>query len=68
MKTKTNEPQRYAIHSDNSGHDYFILVDIDMTDLFYEWVAATDGDKETDLDFEKYRIDGTFTFTDPRCE
>ena len=61
-------PQRYRIMSDNSGHEYFIKVEDEK--LFEAWVEATEAD-ETDYegpDFDENRIDGRFTFTDPRCE
>ena len=62
------QAQRYSIVSDNSGHEYFVKVE--EVDDFYTWVEATDEDDE-DIDIGKYddnRIDGRFTFTDPRCE
>lgn len=59
---------RYRLASDNSGHKYAIKVKDE--EAFYQWVAATE-DEEIGLeyegpDFEENRIDGRFTFTDPR--
>jgi len=61
---KTKEPQRYAIGGDNSGHEYFIKVE--ELDEFYKW--AEDEDTEDPDKYDEYRIDGHFTFTDPRNE
>jgi hypothetical protein len=60
------EPQRYELCSDESGHEYFIPVE--QKKEFYKWVESTENDEDTDFDFDDCRIDGTFTFTDPRCE
>lgn len=57
---------RYQICGDESGHEYFVPVD--QVDAFYAWVQATGDGDETDQDFEDNRIDGRFTFTDPRNE
>jgi len=56
--------QRYAIGSDNSGHEYFIKVE--ELDEFHKW--AEDDDPEDPGKYEEFRIDGHFTFTDPRCD
>jgi len=56
--------QRYAIGGDNSGHEYFIKVE--ELDEFYKW--AEDEDTEDPGKYDEYRIDGHFTFTDPRNE
>lgn len=66
MKTE----QRYRIMGDDSGHEYFVPVD--QESLFEQWVAYTE-EVHADLDytgpdFEDNRIDGRFTFTDPRNE
>jgi hypothetical protein len=63
-------PQRYRIMGDDSGHEYFIPVDDEG--MFEAWVAYTE-EVHADLgydgeDFEENRIDGRFTFTDPRNE
>jgi len=69
MKKTKSEPQRYRICSDDSGHEYFIRVD--QTELFEAWVESFD-DQDGELtpytgpDFEDSRIDGRFTFTDPK--
>jgi hypothetical protein len=58
---------RYRVLSDDSGHEYF--VQIKDEDVFYRWVAAEGGYAEDGYegpDFEENRIDGRFTFTDPR--
>jgi hypothetical protein len=65
---KQKSAQRYSICGDNSGHDYFIPVE--QVDEFYKWAEAGE-DEESYIDLSKYddnRIDGKFTFTDPRCE
>jgi hypothetical protein len=61
---------RYLIVSDNSGHDYYIPVD--RSD---EWAAWLDTAEDADCvwvlpEVPEYakRIDGRFTFTDPKCE
>lgn len=62
-------PQRYCICGDDSGHEYFIPVG--QVAQFAKWVEWTEGDGDHDYDgpeFDGNRIDGTFTFTDPRCE
>lgn len=59
-------PQRYKLCSDDSGHEYF--VPIDKVDEFYAWVEDVYTEKEYSVDFEDNRIDGRFTFTDPRNE
>ena len=62
-------PQRFRICSDESGHDYFIPVE--LVDQFYAWVESCEDDTESGYDgpgFDDHRIDGRFTFTDPRCE
>ena len=62
--------KRYKILSDDSGHEYFVLVEQEK--LFDEWVASyEEEDFDGDYlgpDFNANRIDGRFTFTDPRCE
>jgi hypothetical protein len=65
-----SKEQRYRICGDNSGHEYFIKVE--DVDAFYQWVESTE-DEEIALeyegpDFEENRIDGRFTFTDPKNE
>lgn len=62
-------PQRYRIVGDNSGHEYFIKVEDE--EIFEEWVESTEAYENVGYegpDFEDNRIDGRFTFTDPRCE
>jgi hypothetical protein len=56
--------------SDDSGHDYYIRVqDVDLFEAWVEYYASEDdGPKYNGPDFTDNRIDGTFTFTDPRCE
>jgi len=58
---------RYRLMSDDSGHRYYIP--IGMEKQFERWVE-NEGmpEKDTDTDFNACRIDGHFTFTDPRCE
>jgi hypothetical protein len=63
-------PKRYSIIGDDSGHEYFVLVEQEKE--FYEWVASFEESNEekeyNGPDFEENRIDGRFTFTDPRNE
>jgi Fe-S cluster assembly iron-binding protein IscA len=64
---KTPE-RRYSIQSDGDGHEYF--VEVGMEGEFQAWV---DAEYESSIEYEGYdykknRIDGRFTFTDPRCE
>jgi hypothetical protein len=60
--------QRYVLLSDDSGHEYFIKVGDEGA--FDSWVAFyEDDDQDGDYvgpDFNENRIDGRFTFTDPR--
>jgi hypothetical protein len=58
---------RYRIGSDNSGHRYFYLVDREAE--FSAWQELDEDDERswTEPSFAT-RIDGRFTFTDPRCE
>lgn len=68
-KTKTTklEVTRYTIRGDDSGHRYFIPVH--LSDMFDKWVESfeADGGEYDGIDFDANRIDGHFTFTDPRC-
>lgn len=59
--------ERYFIGGDNSGHEYFVPVS--RKEDFYAW-AELDPDDEAGWETPDYatRIDGRFTFTDPRCE
>jgi hypothetical protein len=58
---------RYRIGSDNSGHRYFYPVDKEAE--FSAWQELDEDDERswTEPSFAT-RIDGRFTFTDPRCE
>lgn len=58
--------QRYAIASDDSGHQYYVRVE--KLDEFYEWVENFDPYQDDDEPPHGERIDGKFTFTDPRCD
>ena len=62
--------QRYRIMGDDSGHDYFIPVGQEKD--FEKWVASFSDECEDEYyqgpDFQENRIDGRFTFTDPRCD
>ena len=60
------EPRRYAIHS---GGDHKYFVEVGMEGEFEAWIDSELGNRLYDgYDYEKNRIDGHFTFTDPRCE
>jgi hypothetical protein len=59
--------QRYRITGDGSGHRYFIKVGEE--ELFESWVESQDAYENVGYegpDFNERRIDGRFTFTDPR--
>lgn len=60
--------QRYTICGDDSGHKYFVKAE-DVND-FYTWVESFDiiGSEYEGPEFTYNRIDGCFTFTDPKCE
>lgn len=62
--------QRYCLASDNSGHRYAIKVEDE--DAFYAWVDVTEDPEAAchyeGPEFDDNRIDGRFTFTDPRNE
>lgn len=61
---------RYRIMSDDSGHEYFVPVDEET--WFEGWLLTFEDDvieeNYAGPDYEKNRIDGNFTFTDPRCD
>jgi len=63
-ETKKTEPRRFCIMGDSSGHEYFIP--LDQVEQFETWANDVYNDDEGP-DFDDNRIDGTFTFTDPRC-
>lgn len=62
--------RRYTIQGDDSGHEYF--VEVGMEGEFECWLSTfEDNIAEENYeghDYEKNRIDGRFTFTDPRNE
>jgi hypothetical protein len=64
-RTAEKKVTRYRIMSDGD-HDYFISVGKELE--FEAWVEQQENGELTDDNFEENRIDGTFTFTDPRCE
>ncbi len=68
MANKTSD-KRYRIIGDDSGHEYFI--EVSQEELFEAWVES-EGSYENigyeGPDFDENRIDGRFTFTDPRCD
>jgi hypothetical protein len=61
---------RYRIRGDNSGHKYFVPVD--QEEIFDLWLRTFEDDFDPEFnhydgpDFDENRIDGRFTFTDPR--
>jgi hypothetical protein len=63
--------RRYSIQSDGD-HDYF--VEVGMEGEFEHWLSAEENHGlRTEIgysghDYEENRIDGRFTFTDPRNE
>lgn len=66
---KAKKEIRYVIRGDDSGHDYFVPVGLEKA--FEEWVDWTANYQDgpyTGPDFDENRIDGRFTFTDPKCE
>lgn len=76
LEVPMSEPARYALVSDNDGHQY--ACPVELVDDFHAAVEACDAywgpnadyaskapDDPGDLD-GVVRIDGTFTFTDPR--
>jgi len=59
--------RRFKIVGDNSGHEYYIPVDCSSDwDTFME--IPEDDERSWDVPQYAVRIDGRFTFTDPRCE
>jgi hypothetical protein len=59
--------QRYRIKGDNHGHEYFVPVDQEFS--FEVWLESSyENVGYEGPDFNENRIDGRFTFTDPRCE
>jgi hypothetical protein len=66
MTNPTPAELRYRIVGDNSGHKYYIPVD--RTD---DWSKFTELDEDDERSWAvpgyAVRIDGDFTFTDPRC-
>lgn len=65
-------PLRYRIMGDDSGHEYFVPTD--QEEIFELWLKTfEDGwDEEYNVydgpSFEANRIDGRFTFSEPRNE
>lgn len=58
---------RYFIDSDNSGHEYYVPVS--RREDFDKWSQLPEDDEEGwETPDYATRIDGRFTFTDPRCE
>lgn len=55
---------RYKVLSDDSGHEYWVKVGDE--DAFYAWAEDIYQDEDHPYDFEDNRIEGSFTFTDPR--
>lgn len=59
--------ERYFIGVDNSGHQYAVPVAKEN-----EWQAWCDLPEDDEAGWEPpeyaIRIDGRFTFTDPRCD
>lgn len=64
-RKKVIDVPRFCTVSDDSGHDYFVPVE--RKDDWYAWAYGPESAYE---DLPKYatRIDGRFTFTDPRCD
>lgn len=59
--------QRYRLLNDDDGHRYFIPVGSEST--FRAWVDSSyENVGYEGPDFSENRIDGRFSFTDPRCE
>ena len=60
-------PPRYRIIGDDSGHKYFVKVE--DVENFHAWCDSFNENVGYEgPDFNENRIDGRFTFTDPRCE
>ena len=63
---------RYRIMGDGSGHKYFVPTD--QVAIFELWLGTFEDDFDPEFsfydgpDFSENRIDGRFTFTDPKCE
>lgn len=68
--SKTKQETRYTIRGDNDGHKYFIPVGEE--NAFDAWVLEEETIGEVvssyGLQYNDNRIDGRFTFTDPRNE
>lgn len=67
----TAKPKRYYIDSDGD-HKYF--VEVGNEGEFERWLTTFESNEAHEIyyeqcgyDYEKNRIDGHFTFTDPRC-
>ncbi len=59
--------KRYRIIGDESGHEYF--VEVGMEGEFENWLVAEteyENARYAGHDYNANRIDGRFTFTDPR--
>jgi len=65
MSNGGNGPKmvRFRLAHDDSGHSYAIPVD--LFDVFEMWVANEGAGV---YNFDLHRIDGRFTFLDPKCE
>lgn len=66
VEVSEKEPteKRFCICADESGHEYYIPVD--QVGEFDAWVRATENGDFSGEGFDDSRIDGHFTFTDPR--
>ncbi|WP_298983411.1 hypothetical protein [uncultured Roseibium sp.] len=64
LRKKTEEPERFFIGGDNSGHEY--AVPVAKRDEWEAWVSL-DEDDERSWDAPEFaiRIDGCFTFENP---
>ena len=61
------ETARYRIVGDNSGHKY--VIPVAKSEDWSRWMEIPDDDERAWVEPEyAVRIDGNFTFTDPRCE
>lgn len=57
--------KRYCIVGDDSGHEYYIPDN--RKDAWYSWLESELAENGEVPEYAS-RIDGRFTFTDPRCE
>ncbi len=67
MALLQNSELRYFIGHDNSGHRYYVPVERQAE--WWKWTEIPEDDEAGWIEPDyAVKIEGGFTFTDPRCE